>query len=338
MQDRQRQRRHRGVAGDVRPSLRSFDRAVGVERRHELAHEQRVAAGALRLLHEPGSRLGADQARDERRARARVERSEGDARRSGIVEHGEQPLELGPSRLRPCAHDQRHGQALDPARDPRQHAQGRGIRPVEILDRQHDRRARAEVVEHVEDRLADAELALGSDVQPGQLLLQPLVPAADREVDDRTERAVRLELLGLGREHHGVGGAGGLERRLDEARLADPGLALDDGHPPAAAHLAHDLDERRALGIPPHERGLMRGVQDPVPPTRDRNRVQCFVRTSRRPSSRRPTSRTTTRSRSRRSRASARGARTAGRGTASTAGRSPTDRRRRRSRPPARAA
>ena len=249
VQDRHGERRHGLGDRHVSRPVADHDGAVRQQRGHQLADEQRVPGRALRLRDQALARTRPEELLQQRRGRQFVQRPDRDGRRVARREQAEQSLQLRPSRLRPGTDDQRDRQLVDTRRDPREHPERGRIGPVQVLDREHDRRVRAQLVEQLEHGLGDAELPLGGRVRPGlprtQVRVHPLAPGLRDAVDDRREWAIRVQLLGPRGQHLGAGGAGFVERRVDEPGLADPRLALDDGEPPAAAHCAHERDEGR---------------------------------------------------------------------------------------------
>jgi hypothetical protein len=152
---------------------------------------------------------------------------------------------------------------VDARGDPRKHAEGARIAPLDVVDRQHHGCPGAQLVEQLEHGLGDSELALaghvGPDVPSVQMLVQTPAPrrrGRSDTVDDRGERSMRLELLRLRGEDRSAGRARGFENRFHEPRLADPSLALDDGEAPAPPHRPDDRLEGGQLRLATHERRL----------------------------------------------------------------------------------
>ena len=109
------------------------------------------------------------------------------------------------------------------------------------------------------------EQALSGTVDAKLPRIPPIAePLPADAVDNRPERAVRLQLLGLGREHRQAGVTSHLCRHLDQSRLADPGLAFDNYEPAPAWQGANDLLERGQLSPAPNERGLRNSIH-PAP-------------------------------------------------------------------------
>jgi len=101
------------------------------------------------------------------------------------------------------------------------------------------------------------EQALSGTVDAKLPRIPPIAePLPADAVDDRPERAMGLQLFGLGREHRQAGVTSHLCCRLDQSRLADPRLALHHHEPAPARQAANDLLQRGQLDPAPHQRRL----------------------------------------------------------------------------------
>ena len=264
------------------------ERRLAARRRcRELLREERVALGAgddrgdellgrrVRALgaNERGDRLGGERPELERDGGARTD----DARR--------QPLErcAGGHLLGSVRPDDEHRRARDAVREEREQVERRAVRPVEVLEREHDRLLGREALERDEHLLEEPEprvrpaggtgrgraavRELGNEAR--ELVQLPRQAGERRRAGDRAEcvgeRQVREpdadELDAPPGEHRRSARARLRGELRDEPRLPDPGAARDEhGAPLAARGGVEERLELRDLRLAPHEaRGTAAG-------------------------------------------------------------------------------
>jgi hypothetical protein len=219
----------------------------------------------LRLAgaHQPGVGLRAQGPGQDRRRPALAQRGRQDRGRRVVGDRAQQRLvDVGLARAHGRHEDER--QLLDPPAEVLQCAQRRRVGPLEVVDRQQQRRLRGAVGHQPVERVDDVELVLRQGgrvgaaqpddarrqarralehrravvrVQGGQVALEQLAHDAEREA--------LLEHRGAGdQRRQPMVGRGG-DRGLQDPRLADAGDALDDDHGSAPARRA---GERPAQG------------------------------------------------------------------------------------------
>ena len=251
-----------GVAGH-------WSQPLGDDGSEQRVHKKRVAArrrqtglgeGALRP---PCELLGGelDHRLDPERVRA-------DQHRRRIGEKLGQKLGLLALLRRPQPDDDREGQTFEPARDVGEPAQGRPVRPMQIVDRDHGRAAQrhvrrqpVETVQHPErdiaflrDQLALGEEPLGERSRAAEQLAPQLRSGGrDQWLEELAEDAVGEVLLELGAAR-----VENLEARLlgdragfgDEPGLPHAGPALDrDDTPRPTGGESDRLLDRGQFGL-----------------------------------------------------------------------------------------
>ena len=157
---------------------------------------------------------------------------------------------------------------------------GRGlVRPLQVLEPEHDRRSPGEVVEEVDERLhehdrLDVELRRlsgqqGREHRLGRRHVQVLQQVVQRGAH-RQEPQRRRQLDARARADAEAREPAAVERRAEQRALADPCLAADEQHPrPTTRHLGDGIvdplqfraatDERRSG---PHGRGFYERPRD----------------------------------------------------------------------------
>ena len=158
-------------------------------------------------------------------------------------------------RQRPAGDDEQQRRAPRQRGQPVQHEQARLVHPLQVVDDEHERPPGAELV-HMRQQLVDGG---GDRVARGE-------PVGDRagpqRAGEHVQRELRTHLLaGAPGDPAPVGARG--QRHREQARRADPRLALDPERPaPAARHPGEESPQPFDLRGPPHERarrGLLEG-------------------------------------------------------------------------------
>ena len=207
------------------------------QRARQRADEQRHAAGRVAARAREGRLVAADHAphggRTERRQADDLDRRVADERRDERVVE-----------VRPRAGQDRYRQLLQPRQQEGEEAQGRRVRPVDVVDAQQQRLARrqvrAEPVQPVQDGEQVARAFTGRAGQPecrggqrrgalddvGELLRRRESQRGLEQLPYDAEREVALQLRAAGAER--AQAVRRLARRAQHLRLADPCRALDD--------------------------------------------------------------------------------------------------------------
>jgi hypothetical protein len=159
MQNQQRQRRWDADGGQLRRVIEpELDRAVALQRVHQLGDEQRVAASPRDLPQEPGPGWGPDQLLDHLGHGHGIKRPQHQLGRTGRIQPSKAPFQLrGPRKWAGRAHQQQR-ELPDPPAEAMQHEQRRRISPLQVLDHQHDRVLDAERLDQGDEPLHNPEL------------------------------------------------------------------------------------------------------------------------------------------------------------------------------------
>ena len=178
---------------------------------------------------------------------------------------------------RPAGHHEQDGRVGRAAQQRREQVDRRGIGPVHVVERQHERPAHREPLEQLAHRPVRAVAlvlehrpavrgVIGQrrehlrQLDPDVLAQRPdelRIQAGDvlvQRIDEHPERQVALELGRAAGEHGAPTGIRPRRQLGQQARLADPRLALDDQA--ARAPLADDAErivDGRHLGGAPNE-------------------------------------------------------------------------------------
>jgi hypothetical protein len=164
----------------------------------------------------------------------------------GIVidQRAQEALEVALARHRPQRHEQDDRQVGQTTRERAKREQRRGIGPLQVLEREHDGPGSGRFLDQLDQGVDDTELnarITGQHGRParsswitgeqtrdlGSPRLLLIGDAADRS-RDRTERTRALHLVGATDEHAVTPLSGKVESGLEDSRLADPCLALDE--------------------------------------------------------------------------------------------------------------
>ena len=223
----------------------------GAARRERLGDEERVAGrAAVELL-----RVDAVQTRErgDRPRRQRREREPGQRRLRQLAERDAQRVVALELVVAVGDRDERRHRR-DPACEQAEQVERRLVGPVQVLEHDDRWRAPPQLVEQRGQHVARPGAALD---EVGQL-----AACLGGDVEQRPERPRRVQRLARAREH--ADGKVGAER-VEERRLADPGLSGDEHEPPATAlgHSREGARERVEL-VRPFEQLL------PVAPCRNR--------------------------------------------------------------------
>ena len=287
-----RQRRERRAHGAAQ-ARRRLALAAG-QRPRGLDREQRVALGRV---DDPRDVSGAERGDrpGEPRDGVGAERLELDrgAQRAAGAERLLDGIDLRAGRLRAAGEQQEHGQAGGTAPGVGQQLETRGVREVDVLERERDRPVAGRPLDELDGRLlqpralevgrrAGALAVAGAEAPaeprrerrkargpPGvgrrrrevaRQLADQLRPEPERRAAALAVRPAGVERRARGRER--PAGAGAVEQLVDEAGLADAGLAGDRDD--AAAPVARgrpDVEQHPQLAFAPdeRERGLGRG-------------------------------------------------------------------------------
>ena len=251
---------------------------LGIEQVGELTDEERVAGAACvdrvddgvrgaapdRLLDEPAGVLWLDAAEAEAGGRPPA----GDRR-----DRPHRDIVAGDRDAR--RHDEQEAALEDPPGEELGELQRRHIRPLDVIEDEHPRPPLARRFEQLGHRLEQLEatrigcarkeiLLTGASEQPVEQLLHGGVgkrPHGFRHRSQhrqpRPERRGRADVIAAAPEHVHTLGDGLLGEVVDQARLADPGLTLDQRpQRPAAEHACQRLGEDAPLRLPADDVGL----------------------------------------------------------------------------------
>ncbi len=180
--------------------------------------------------------------------------------------------------VRPQAGDDRDGQVVDPAADELEEADGRDVRPVEVVDPQHEGALRGEVreqpVEPAEHAVAGvarlggglrgehARRAAGRtrEGSPARVVVEGPEDGLEQLVDE-TEREPAVELGRPGAEHRRAVLLRDRDHGVHERGLADPRRPLEEQHAAAAlGGVQHDGPQRGDLGVALQQRTVWHGA------------------------------------------------------------------------------
>ena len=254
---------------------------VGLERVQQLADEQRVAAGgAVARLPERAVGLAAQPARDEVADGVLAQRAGPDVCGGRVVGDLGQQRRVGRRVAAAHAGGDQHGLTFEPAHEVGEEAQRRAVAPLQVVDLEQQRALGREVerqpvqaVQSGERRVAACRHAVAGggehDLRGGRGAGQRrrVGDHALEQLADDAERELALELARARVEHERAVGARAAAELGEQARLADPGRALDQ-HRAALPHrrlgeqrvqqrdLAVALDERRGRRDRRHPRRL----------------------------------------------------------------------------------
>ncbi len=163
---------------------------------------------------------------------------------SAVTQRGvEEPVQRVVSGDRPERDDERHRHIVEVAGGKAQRGDRRRVSPLEIVERDDQRRLEGHQFEALAEALDDPELGRRLVDQPGDLGGQWIGrrPATVQRVDQRPEWPPAVELVGAGVNH---AEAGWLGKDLGkEPRLADPSLALEQDDLADVAEAAADRAE-----------------------------------------------------------------------------------------------
>ena len=179
------------------------------------------------------------------------------------------------------ADDHEHASAVQRAHEQGHEVERRPIRPVQILDHEHERAVGSEPLDHAHDQLeqarraalterSPAERAVGIEVRQHlrqlgagrpdeliELLGRRVAHERAERVRERAERqALAAHLDAAAREHPRARLARALGRLLDEPRLAHAGLATQEHHRGVPRDRSVERRrQRRQLGVSADEHG-----------------------------------------------------------------------------------
>jgi hypothetical protein len=263
--------------------------AVGVAARGEqrqLAQEQRVPATALvQALHEVGRRRLADDLADEHGGLVLVERPERQLHAERPL-HRRRPLQVVAG---PVRGDHEHRAVGEAPGDHLEEVAQRAVRPLQVVDPEHDRARRRPPAQHRDDGV-EQRVARSRGVEPVEIRrmtehvqqrldLAPHLRRLDVQARDRTDlgKRRRAHVVGTGtrpdaeptadrageRPPHvrlAVRGACAVEHRDVRRRGRELGHDLVDEARLADARLAHDRDDRAATCTDVSRDGVEQGA------------------------------------------------------------------------------
>ena len=231
--------------------------AFATERVEQRLEEERVASGCLVAgVDELGRGFGAEDLAGEERRRVAAECVRPDDARGRVVEDLDDELLVPALARRPRRDEDEQREAVEPALQVGDPAEGGPVGPVQVVDRERsrapEREVRCEPVEAVQHREGDAgriavvfvqlagleerRCALGRPVE--QLLAYRRCRRREQRLEELAHDAegeVLLELSAARGQHRETCARGRRAGLGDEARLADAGAALDRDEPSGAA-------------------------------------------------------------------------------------------------------
>ena len=266
-QDRQPHRRRQHYLRHLGPPAGGLDHSLLRERAQHLGHEQRIARRAGQPGQQSPARGRAHRVGRQFRHRLLAEPVQAQVPARRPLQRGSQLVQLGGARRRPEARDDPDRKVFDPASQRGQRQQARRVGPLQVVHADQQRPGQRELLHQVGERVDHPEpqsgvaghgdrVALpggsGQQLRDGRPPGVRRGPGAAEHPGHEAERPHALQFLGPPRRHLHAAPPRVLQRRVEQARLADAGLALDEhDRAPAGLSQLQRVAKHRDLRLTP---------------------------------------------------------------------------------------